>query len=112
MPDRVRLCLAREIAEGAARGFDLDGEGADTIFLVRVAGAIAGWRNLCPHEGAAMALRRDVYLNAAGTRIICHAHGAEFDPRTGLCLQGPCVGRRLTSAKLEQDETGALFAFV
>lgn len=110
MPERRLLCAARDIVEGAARGFDLDGDGADTIFLVRVGGKIAAWRNLCPHQGAAMALRRDVYLNAAGTRIVCHAHGAEFAPDTGLCLQGPCVGRSLTPARIEQDETGALFA--
>ncbi len=108
MPDRVRLCAARDIGEGRARGFDLDDDGQDTIFVVRVAGKLRAWRNVCPHQGAAMALSRDVYLNAAGDRIMCYAHGAEFDPESGMCLAGPCLGRRLRSIKTEIDEEGAL----
>jgi nitrite reductase/ring-hydroxylating ferredoxin subunit len=109
-PRRIPLCKAQEIGEGRARGFDLDGEGVDTIFVVRVAGRLTAWRNVCPHQGAAMALRRDVYLNAAGDRIVCYAHGAEFDPASGLCLQGPCLGQALTPARVEADEQGALSA--
>ena len=110
MPERVRLCRADEIGEGQSRGFDLDGEGVEAVFVVRVAGRLSAWRNACPHQGAAMALRRDVYLNAAGDRIVCYAHGAEFDPETGLCLIGPCLGQRLTRAALVEDEDGALHA--
>jgi naringenin degradation protein FdeD len=112
MPEtrRLRLCRADEIAEGSARGFDLSGEGTDAIFLVRVAGRLSGWRNACPHiDGAPMAWRRDGYLNAAGDVIVCHAHGAEFRPDTGICVQGPCVGARLTPAPIE-EEAGALYA--
>jgi nitrite reductase/ring-hydroxylating ferredoxin subunit len=109
---RRKLCQADEIAEGAARGFDLDGEGEDTIFLVRVGGKLSGWRNACPHiDGAPMAWRRDGYLNAAGNLIVCYAHGAEFRPDTGVCVQGPCYGDRLTPAPIEEDE-GALYALV
>ncbi|MDE3175235.1 MAG: Rieske (2Fe-2S) protein [Pseudomonadota bacterium] len=112
MPERIRLCPAQEIGEGRARGFDLDGEGTDTIFVVRVGGRLTAWRNACPHQGAAMALRRDVYLNAAGDRIVCYAHGAEFCPESGVCLQGPCVGRKLRPAAVEIDNEGALNALV
>jgi nitrite reductase/ring-hydroxylating ferredoxin subunit len=110
MPERIRLCGADEIGEGRARGFDLDGEGEDTIFVVRVGGRLSAWRNQCPHQGAPMALRRDVYLNAAGDRIVCYAHGAEFAPDSGVCLIGPCVGGRLRPAAVEIDEHGALNA--
>jgi nitrite reductase/ring-hydroxylating ferredoxin subunit len=112
MPEgrRVALCRADAIAEGTARGFDLAGEGEDTIFLVRVAGRLTGWRNACPHvDGAPMAWRKDHYLNAAGTRVVCHGHGAEFLPDSGLCVQGPCVGRRLTPAPIEIDIGGTVY---
>ena len=42
-----------------------------------------------------MAWRRDAYLNAAGDRIVCAAHGALFEIDSGLCVLGPCLGDRL-----------------
>jgi nitrite reductase/ring-hydroxylating ferredoxin subunit len=42
-----------------------------------------------------MAWRRDAYLNAAGDRIVCAAHGALFEIDTGLCVLGPCLGEQL-----------------
>ena len=30
------------------------------------------------------------------TNIVCSWHGALFEPETGDCLAGPCVGRGLT----------------
>lgn len=105
----VPLCPAHEIAEGS-RGFDPDGEGRTSIFVVRTAGVLRAWRDACPHQGAAMALRKDHYLNAAATRIVCHAHGAEFLPESGLCVQGPCLGRRLTAVAVAINERGELCA--
>ena len=97
----LRLCRADEIGEAQSRGFDPDAEGQDSLFVVRWQGQLHGWRNACPHiDGAPMAWRRDAYLNAEGTRIVCHAHGAEFVPDTGLCVQGPCRGERLSRLEL------------
>ena len=97
----LRLCRADEIGEAQSRGFDPDDEGQDSLFVVRWQGQLHGWRNACPHiDGAPMAWRRDAYLNAEGTRIVCHAHGAEFVPDTGLCVQGPCRGERLSLLEL------------
>ncbi len=109
-PERaVRLCPADTIEEGQARGFDLDGEGEDKIFVVRSEGELRGWRNACPHiNGAPMAWRKDAYLNAEGSRIVCHAHGAEFLPESGLCIRGPCVGKRLIAAPVTVDVSGDL----
>ena len=59
-----------------------------------------------------MAWRRDGYLDAAGERIVCHAHGAEFLPDSGLCVQGPCVGQKLTPAPIEIDASGDLLVWV
>ena len=89
---RTRLALGRadEIGEGRARGFDIDEDGEEKLFVVRTDGVLRAWRDACPHiDGAPMAWRRDAYLNEAGARIVCHAHGAEFLPESGLCVLGP-----------------------
>lgn len=104
----VRLCHSSDLAEGSARGFDLHSHGRDTMFVVRRNGLHA-YRNACPHwEGASMPWRKDAYLNVDATRIVCSAHGAQFDIETGVCLTGPCPGQTLTHVPLIETEDGSL----
>ncbi len=105
----VWLCQADEIGEGQSRGFDPHESGEDTMFVVRWGGVLQAWRNACPHvDGAPMAWRKNAYLNADGSRIVCHAHGAEFLPDSGTCVQGPCIGKRLTAVPIVIDARGDL----
>jgi nitrite reductase/ring-hydroxylating ferredoxin subunit len=97
----VFLCRLDEIPDGASRGFDPYGEGRDTVLVVRRGGRVHGWRDACPHYGdTPMAWRKDAYLNADGTRIVCAAHGAQFDIATGICTLGPCLGQGLQPVEL------------
>jgi nitrite reductase/ring-hydroxylating ferredoxin subunit len=57
-----------------------------------------------------MAWRKDAYMSADGSRIVCHAHGAEFLPDTGLCVRGPCLGKRLSPVPIAVDGSGDVFA--
>lgn len=101
------LCSSGEIPDGSSRGFDPEQNGQDTIFIVRIKGQLYGWRNACPHiNGAPMAWRKDAYLNAKGTHIACHAHGALFEPETGVCVQGPCMGKALQAVQISESENG------
>jgi nitrite reductase/ring-hydroxylating ferredoxin subunit len=103
-----RLCHPGDIAEGTARGFDPTGSGRDTLFVVRRNGLHA-WRNQCPHwDNTSMAWRKDAFLNRDGTRIVCAAHGAQFEIDTGLCTLGPCIGDSLTRVALITSEDGTL----
>lgn len=114
VPRRVLLGRRDEIADGAARGFDPDGAGRDTLFVVAKGGALYGYRNACPHmAGAPMAWRKHAYLNGDGSRIVCFAHGAQFRPEDGRCVLGPCLGQSLQPVTLEIDKmTGELFAWI
>ena len=91
MTHTLRLCNDAELGEGAAKGF-----AALKVFALRHHGQVHVWRDVCPHHGSTpLAWRRDAYLNAGATRIVCAAHGAQFEPDTGLCTLGPCLGERL-----------------
>ena len=69
-----------------------------------------GWLNACPHvDGAPLAWRKDAYLSADGQTIVCYGHGAVFDPESGVCVRGPCIGQRLTPVPLERDAHGILW---
>jgi nitrite reductase/ring-hydroxylating ferredoxin subunit len=89
----VRLCSVADIPEGGARGFALQGSGG--VFAVRHNGAVRVWRDRCPHLGSPLPWRKDAYLNGAGDRIVCAAHGAQFEPESGLCILGACLGQSL-----------------
>jgi nitrite reductase/ring-hydroxylating ferredoxin subunit len=109
MEQRMRLCHASELAEGAARGFDPHASGRDTMFVVRRRGLHA-YRNACPHwESTPLPWRKDAYLNADATRIVCSAHGAQFDIATGECLLGPCLGQSLERVPLDESHDGFLY---
>jgi nitrite reductase/ring-hydroxylating ferredoxin subunit len=94
----LRLCQIDQLPDGAARGFDPLRCGHDTMLIVRRGSALYAWRDSCPHQpGTRLPWHRHAYLNAAGDRIVCSAHGALFEVDTGLCTLGPCVGQCLQS---------------
>lgn len=103
----LTLCPLTDWPEGTARGFDPLNSGCDALFIVRAGGALHAWHNACPHvDGAPMAWRKDAYLSADGQRIVCAAHGAQFDIATGTCTLGPCLGQRLRPATVRLDAGG------
>lgn len=101
------LCHIDDIAEGDSRGFLKNDVGHDVFFIVKQAGQLYAWRNACPHvSGAPMAWRKDAYMDAKQQHIACHAHGALFEPVTGMCIQGPCLGKALEKVPLYVDQAG------
>jgi nitrite reductase/ring-hydroxylating ferredoxin subunit len=93
---RIFLCRLDDLPDGESRGFDPWQEGQDSLLLVRRGERVAGWRDACPHHGGTpMAWRKDAYLNFERTRIVCAAHGAQFDIESGVCTLGPCLGQSL-----------------
>jgi len=101
------LCHADELGEGETRGYLPDEDGQDRLFILRHKGVLHAWRNACPHVGGApMAWKRHAYLSADGQHVMCHAHGARFEPDTGLCVHGPCLGGWLQRVALQISPCG------
>jgi nitrite reductase/ring-hydroxylating ferredoxin subunit len=93
----VTVCRLDDLQDGQSRGFDPWESGCDTVFLVRRGDVLRAWRDRCPHDGVSrLPWRRHAYLNAARDRIVCFAHGAQFEIDSGVCTLGPCLGRSLT----------------
>ncbi|MGR6805465.1 Rieske (2Fe-2S) protein [Sphaerotilus natans] len=90
------LCHLHELPDGLARGFDPGATGQTTMLVLRRGRQLRAFLDRCPHHGTPLAWRADAYLNAAGDRIVCAAHGALFDTDTGACTLGPCLGQGLT----------------
>jgi nitrite reductase/ring-hydroxylating ferredoxin subunit len=98
------------IAEGTSKGINPLGQGKDSAFLVRKGNRIFAYSNACPHvENAPLPWRKDEYLNKEKTHIVCSGHGAEFEIENGLCVLGPCIGKKLKTIKVDIAEDGKIF---
>lgn len=96
------LCRLEELAEGSARGFDIEGM---PVFAVRKFGEVFVYLNSCPHIGVPLEWLPDQFLNSERELIQCATHGALFAIESGLCVAGPCVGEALEPLPyLVQDE--------
>ena len=71
------------------------GEALFMGFVVRKNGQIRGWIDRCPHAGLPLAFPPDRYFTREGDLLLCGSHGALFRPLDGLCVAGPCAGKRL-----------------
>lgn len=87
---------AAGLADPGTRAFSLQqGEASLAGFLVRQGGHLRAFRNRCPHTGVELNWGGDAFLDVSARFILCSMHGALFQPADGLCVHGPCVGRRL-----------------
>jgi nitrite reductase/ring-hydroxylating ferredoxin subunit len=104
-PAGVRLGPLDLIADGTARNFVLQMRaGRFHGFVVRRGDTVRGYVDRCPHAGLPLAQRLDDYLTPDGNFIACSWHGALFEPETGACVGGPCVGQALTAWPVELRE--------
>lgn len=105
--DCMVLCHIDDLKEGETKGFLENEAGQDVLFVVKHNGELHGWRNACPHvDGAPMAWRKDAYMDGKKQFVACHAHGALFEPDTGLCIQGPCLGKKLEKIQVRINQAG------
>lgn len=98
------VCHLTDLEIGRARGFDLAGTGRDQVFVVRVDSRLHAYVNSCPHwPTSPLPWKKDEYLDATRSVVVCHGHGARFRIRDGLCVAGPCVGAQLTALPVKLD---------
>lgn len=90
------LCNLSDIANPGAKEFVVEQAGIKRrVFVVRRGSKVYGYVNSCPHVGAPLNMEPDKFLDMFGDNILCANHFALFEFRTGRCLRGPCLGRRL-----------------
>ena len=68
-----------------------------SAILLTVEGAVVGYRNVCPHMGVELDWEPRRLISADGRYLRCTVHGAVFRRADGLCVWGPCEGKRLAA---------------
>lgn len=71
-------------------------QGPRPAFAVRFNGKVHAYLNSCAHIAVEMDWMDGEFFDHSKLYLICSTHGAMYEPETGLCVQGPCAGARLT----------------
>ena len=103
----IDLCASGDLADsGLAVSFDVTFQGQTCrAFAVRYQGHVVAYLNRCSHVPMEMDYQPDRFFDITGHRLICATHGAMYEPRTGVCLGGPCRGGLV---KITIDESGGV----
>ena len=105
------LCALADLAATGAKEITLLKEGAPyPILVVKDAGGVRAFENLCPHARLPLNTEADKFFDVSRTVLVCVNHGAHFDPFTGVCLRGPCKGERLRVFPVTIDADSVLIA--
>jgi len=117
MEDKKTWQMVNRPSEGQAVCFDLQVglslpggkllEIKEQGFLTCYQGKLRAWRNHCPHAGSPLDWIPGQFYNDDGDQLICHTHGAHFDPLSGNCISGPCP-RGLFPLDYQECEQGIL----
>lgn len=100
----IAVCALEDIEDRGALGFTAgDGSWPVAFFLVRVGAAVFAYLNRCPHAGHQLNWIPHRFFNRERTLLVCASHGAAFEPDSGLCVGGPCLGDSLVSLPLAQE---------
>lgn len=77
-----------------------------TGFLIRYDGQPYAYVNRCAHVPVELDWEHGKFFNMTQEWIICATHGAMYAPQSGLCVMGPCTGKRLSTIPVtERDGT-------
>jgi nitrite reductase/ring-hydroxylating ferredoxin subunit len=108
--DRKFVGSADELAHGTSKKFLLRrGSREFEALLVNYQGDFFAYVNRCPHTGITLDWVNNQFFSVDHRYLMCATHGAVFEPPTGECIWGPCVGLSLQSVPIE-IENGRIYA--
>ena len=108
--NRKLLGSVGELAHGTSKKFTLRRATREIeAMLVNYDGNLFAYINRCPHTGITLDWVNNQFFNVDNRYLMCATHGAVFEPPTGECIWGPCVGLSLQSVPIEIED-GLVYA--
>lgn len=99
-----------EIEHGNSKKFTMRrGEREFEALLVNFQGDHFAYVNRCPHTGITLDWVNNQFFSSDRRYLMCATHGAVFEPPSGECIWGPCVGLSLQSLPIVIDD-GLIYA--
>ncbi len=72
-------------------------------FAIRYEGVVYAYLNQCAHVAMEMDWQPGQFFDFDQRFIMCATHAALYEPATGLCVDGPCIGKQLKPVALHLD---------
>ena len=99
-----------ELEHGTSKKFTMRRGGRDfEALLLNYQGNHFAYVNRCPHTGITLDWVNNQFFSSDNRYIMCATHGAVFEPPSGECIWGPCVGLSLQSLPIMIDD-GQIYA--
>jgi len=105
VPLRQKICDYKSLTELSAREFTLKKD----AFLIYFREHCYAYENSCPHTGVNLNWQKEQFFSFDGLFLQCSLHGALFEPASGACIRGPCVGANLKKINIV-IENGIVYA--
>lgn len=112
---RIVVRDVAELGHGQARSFVFEDGGHEArgfVLMLRDGdgghGELVAYRNRCAHVAFDLDMGTGQFWSAKLGRIYCRTHGACYEPRTGICDWGPCVGKGLEALTVEAQGADAV----
>ncbi|EHA16432.1 Rieske 2Fe-2S domain-containing protein [Halomonas sp. HAL1] len=101
------VCPSNVIQEGNAHCMEVISNGGTfPIVATRINGTIYCYVNACPHQYLPLNYRSNVIISSDGHHLLCSAHGAAFDIKTGNCLTA--AFEKLDAIPVLEDQEGSV----
>lgn len=100
------VCASYCLREGGSGvRFQVEHNGRiDPAFAVRHAGRVFAYLNRCAHRFVELDWQEGEFFDAEQRYLVCATHGALYDPVSGGCVGGPCVGATLTAIPVREAD--------
>ena len=69
-------------------------------FIAWFEGRVVAYENVCRHIPITLDYGDARFFNPERSHFVCQTHGATYEPLTGKCIAGPCVGAALKPLKV------------
>ncbi|MBU6381103.1 MAG: Rieske (2Fe-2S) protein [Betaproteobacteria bacterium] len=97
-------CASELVDGGAGLRTLIPGPGGEVCaFVVRYEGQNFAYLNRCAHVPVELDWLEGAFFDDTGHFLVCATHGAMYEPKTGLCVDGPCRGRSLEALDCRID---------
>jgi nitrite reductase/ring-hydroxylating ferredoxin subunit len=113
MADAARVIGRSSALEDAGPGLRftvLRGGEVVPAFAVRFRGRVHAYVNECRHQSSELDWEHGEFFDPGKLYLVCASHGALYEPDTGLCVAGPCRGKKLAMIAVDERDGNVLCA--
>ena len=97
----MKIADEADLVEGSSVKFRFIRRGKYVdAFVVRFQGNLLAFENKCRHLPVSLDYGDNQFFSRDGKHLLCQTHGALYEPKSGLCVRGPCEGESLFPLKL------------